>query len=219
MEKVNDWSRQIIYGTGNPAKLDGMKRWLEPLGIHLIGLMEFAEKANVEIPSIAEDGISPLENARKKALGYYHAFHMPVFSCDSGLYLDGVPEEKQPGVHVRRIDGKYLTDEEMLEYYTELIRKYGENGRLKARYKNAICLVLNDKEIYEAMEPGMESEAFLLTSERRYAVRQKGFPLDSISIDIKTGKYYYDLDESELDQVAGEKGFLEFFEKILISVW
>ena len=27
---------QIIYGTGNPAKLLAMKRWLEPLPVSLI---------------------------------------------------------------------------------------------------------------------------------------------------------------------------------------
>lgn len=201
----------ILYGTGNPAKLEAMRRRLTPLGIHLIGLNEFAEEAKVEIPTIIENGRTPLENARKKALEYYHAFHMPVFSCDSGLYFDGVQEEEQPGVHVRTVNGRYLTDEEMLEYYTGLAVKY---GNLKARYKNAICLVMDENIIYEGMEVNMESEPFVLTSERRYAVRQKGFPLDSISIDIKTGQYYYELDESELDQVAVEDGFLEFFSKI-----
>lgn len=42
------------------------------------------------------------------------------------------------------------------------------------------------------------------------------FPLDSLSIDIKTNKYYYDLPASELDQVAVEDGFLEFFKTVII---
>jgi 8-oxo-dGTP diphosphatase len=50
------------------------------------------------------------------------------------------------------------------------------------------------------MEENMASEAFVLTT-IPHKMRRKGFPLDSISVDIKTGKYYYDLDESELDQV------------------
>ena len=45
-------------------------------------------------------------------------------------------------------------------------------------------------------------------------MRKPGFPLDSLSIDIKTGKYYYDLAAEELDVVAVEDGFLEFFKKI-----
>lgn len=30
-----------------------------------------------------------------------------------------------------------------------------------------------------------------------------------------TGKYYYDLTEEELDQVAVEEGFIRFFQEIL----
>lgn len=207
-----NWSGQtVLYGTGNVAKLEAMRRRLAPLGIHLMGLQEVQKASGAATPDIVEDGTTPLENARKKAYGYYQAFHMPVFSCDSGLYIDGIPEAEQPGVHVRTIDGKYLTDEEMLEHYTGLARKY---GNLTARYRNAICLVLDEETIYEAMDESMASEPFILTAHRKYAVRHKGFPLDSISIDIRTGQYYYELDESELDQVAVEDGFLHFFQRI-----
>lgn len=39
--------------------------------------------------------------------------------------------------------------------------------------------------------------------------------LDSISIDMKTKKYCYDLQADELEQVAVEDGFLLFFQKVL----
>lgn len=199
---------KILYGTGNPAKLEAMRRRLEGLNIEIIGLKDI----DMEIPEIEEDGSTPLENARKKALGYYQAFQIPVFSCDSGLYIENIPEEEQPGVHVRTIQGKYLTDEEMLEHYKKLAEKYGD---LKARYRNAICLVMDEKHIYEAMEESMASEPFFITSKPHSSIRKEGFPLDSISIDIKTGKYFYDLEGNELDQVAVEDGFLEFFKQHL----
>lgn len=41
-----------------------------------------------------------------KSTAYYEAFRMPVFSCNSGLYFENVPDEVQPGVHVRNVDGK-----------------------------------------------------------------------------------------------------------------
>ncbi len=136
---------------------------------------------------------------------------MPVFSCDSGLYFDGVPEEIQPGVHVRTVNGNYLSDEQMLEYYSSLAKQY---GNLTARYKNAICFVMDENRIYEAMEPSMESEQFILTDTPHSAIRKKGFPLDSISMDRKTGQYFYDLPAEKLDQVAVEDGFLEFFQRV-----
>ena len=201
---------KILYGTGNPAKLSAMKRRLEPLGIELIGLQDIKAMGRI-IPEAEENGVTPLENARRKAKAYYQAFQMPVFSCDSGLYFDNVPEEIQPGVHVRTVNGKYLSDEEMQAYYAGLAGKY---GNLTARYCNAICFVQDENTVYEAMEPSMESERFLLT-DRIHPIRKKGFPLDSLSIDIKTGKYYYDLPEGALDRVAVEDGFLEFFRRYL----
>ena len=202
---------KLLYGTGNPAKLSAMKSRLEQLDIELIGLNDLEAEENI-IPEVVENGNTPLENARLKALAYYEAFHIPVFSCDSGLYFDNVSDEIQPGVHVRNIKGKCLSDDEMLKYYSGLVKNY---GKLVARYRNAICFVMDEKHVYEAMEPNMESEKFILTDNPHSTVRKEGFPLDSISIDIRTGKYYYDLPEDKLEQVAVEDGFLEFFKKVL----
>ncbi len=198
---------KLLYGTANPAKVSAMQRRLSALNIEIIGLKDLGR----DIPQAVEDGTTPLENAEKKALTYYEAFRVPLFSCDSGLYLDGVPDELQPGIHVRTINGKYLTDEEMLEYYSGLAKKYGD---LTARYKNAICLILDETHRYCAMEESMESHPFIITSVS-HSIHKEGFPLDSLSIDIKTGKYYYDLEHDELDQVAVEDGFLDFFQSVL----
>lgn len=199
---------KILFGTGNPAKLSAMKRRLSSLkDIEIIGLGEL----DAVIPKVQEVGNTPLENARQKAMAYYKAFQMPVFSCDSGLYIDNVPEEIQPGVHVRRVKGVSLSDEEMQQYYAGLATQYGD---LTARYKNAICFVLDENHIYEAMEPSMESEPFIITSRPAGAVK-KGFPLDSLSIHIKTGRYYYELPKEMLDQMAVEEGFLQFFKRCL----
>ena len=200
---------KLLYGTGNPAKLNAMKKRLSGLGITLVGLKDLG----CEIPEVVEDGKTPLENARKKAVAYFEAFRIPVFSCDSGLYIDDVPENEQPGVHVRRVNGKVLSDEQMIVHYSSLAKKYGNPT---ARYRNAICFVADEKHIYEAMEPSMGSSAFVLTS-KPYPVMKKGFPLDSLSVDIKTGKYYYELTGNELDRLAVEDGFAEFFRKILFE--
>jgi 8-oxo-dGTP diphosphatase len=100
----------------------------------------------------------------------------------------------------------------MLKYYSGLAKDY---GKLVARYRNAICFVMDEKHIYEAMEPNMESQKFILTDKPHSTIRKKGFPLDSISLDLRTGKYYYDLPEDKLEQVAVEDGFLEFFRNVL----
>ena len=204
---------KLLYGTGNQAKLAAMRSRLRQIGIELVGLNDL-KADGLDIPKVVENGNTPLENARLKAKGYYEAFHIPVFSCDSGLYFDNVPDEVQPGVHVRNVNGKCLSDDEMLEYYIGLVKKYG-NGRLIARYKNAICFVKDEKHIYEAMYSSMKSEPFIMVDMPHSPIREKGFPLDSLSIEMKTGKYYYDLSDEELKQFAVEDGVLEFFKSIL----
>lgn len=202
---------KLLFGTGNLAKLSVMKHRLKKIDIELIGLGDL-KAAGKSIPKVLENGNTPLENARLKALTYYEAFQMPVFSCDSGLYFDNVPDEVQPGVHVRNVNGKCLSDQEMMEYYAGLVRKY---GNLIARYRNAICFVMDEKRIYESVDSSMDSEKFILTDKPHSAIRKKGFPLDSMSIDMKTNKYYYDLPADELEQFAVEDGVLLFFQKVL----
>lgn len=96
--------------------------------------------------------------------------------------------------------------------YAGLVKRY---GNLMAGYKNAICFVMDEKHIYEAMEPSMESGKFILTDIPHSTVRKKGFPLDSMSVDIETNQYFYDLPADKLEKVAVEDGFLDFFQKVL----
>lgn len=83
---------KLLYGTGNPAKLESMRRRLADLDLEILGLGDMDRKA----PKVPEDGNSPLENARQKALAYYDFFGIPVFSCDSGLYFEDCPRSFSP---------------------------------------------------------------------------------------------------------------------------
>lgn len=182
---------KILYGTTNKAKLQAMKNAVEPIGIELIGL----HNLECELPIINENGTTPLENAEIKARAYYEAFHMPVFSCDSGLYFEELQEEEQPGIHVRRINGRELTDDEMIQYYASLAERHG--GSITGRYRNAICFILDEKHHYSSMDMAIATEPFLLVTEP-HPKRVEGFPLDSLSKDIETGKYYYDLEVKDV---------------------
>jgi len=202
---------QILYGTTNQAKLDSMKRMAMSLGIEIIGLKELGKP----LPYIEETGNSPLENAKIKAKAYYEAFSVPVFSCDSGLYFDELEEELQPGTHTRRVHGKELTDEEMQQYYGTLAKKYG--GKLTGRYRNAIAFVWDEATCFESFDEALATEPFWLV-EKPHETYVKGYPLDSLSIDIATGKYYYDMEEKTVDQSAIMEGFKTFFENALRKI-
>ena len=183
---------KVLYGTTNPAKLESMKRITESIGIELIGLNDL----KLPLPKVEENGRSPLENAEIKAKAYYKAFSMPVFSCDSGLYFDNLEDSLQPGTHTRRVNGKELTDEEMIQYYSDLAGRH--QNRLVGRYRNAIYFILDETTCFSCMDESLMTEPFLLVS-RPHHKRAAGFPLDSLSV----------------DQSAIELGFKAFFEKAL----
>ena len=197
---------KLLYGTTNQAKLDLMRRAVSPLGIEIVGLSDLGR----EIPWVDESGNSPLENAELKARTYFDAFRMPVFSCDSGLYFDGIADDEQPGVHVRRIGGRELSDSEMTEYYAQLSRKNG--GNIIGQYRNAIFLILDEEHTYSSMDPSIATEPFIL-SDTPHEKRVTGFPLDCLSKDPKSGEYYYDMKEMRL--VSGtEEGLRQFFKNV-----
>ena len=136
---------------------------------------------------------------------------MPVFSCDSGLYFEELSDEEQPGLHVRRVGGRELTDQEMQEYYGNLAKKHG--GKLTGRYYNAICLILADGTEYASMDISLATEAFHLVPEA-LPQRVEGFPIDAMSKDIATGEYFYNLPDKDVATEA-VKGCGKFFAEIL----
>lgn len=201
---------KILYGTTNTAKLAGMRRVTEPLGIELIGLNDL----NQPIPPVDENGKNPLENAKIKAKTYYQTFNMPVFSCDSGLYFDNLPDNLQPGTHVRRINGKELNDEELIEYYSSLANTH---GNLIARYQNAIHFIIDDETYFSSMDESLSSESFMIVA-KPHQNRVAGLPLDALSIDLETGKYYFDLNEKTIGKLDIFQSFKQFFIQCLNDI-
>ena len=86
---------------------------------------------------------------------------MPVFSCDSGLYFDELTEDEQPGIHVRRINGKVLSDDEMIQFYASLATQHG--GKITGRYRNAIYFIVDEDHHYSSMDMSIDTEPFFLT--------------------------------------------------------
>jgi len=205
---------QLIYGTTNQGKLDSMRNRLKSLDIEILSLNDVAAP-KLAIPEV---GNSPLANARIKAIAYFEALQRPVFSADSGLYIDGLAldDPRQPGVNVRGVND-YMDDEMAIAHYAALSKSLG--GRIVARYINAICLVMGDGQIYEHIGDDINSAPFII-ADVPHPRRTTGFPLDSLSINIASGKYYMDM---EVDTTTGEthksgatySGFVTFFQKIL----
>jgi len=96
---------ELIYGTRNPAKVMSMKKMLSGLDLQLRDLCSCKH-----LPVVEEIGSSPLDNARAKAETYYRFIGRRIFACDSGLFIEGLDSELQPGVKFRRLgDNLWMT--------------------------------------------------------------------------------------------------------------
>lgn len=176
---------KILFATTNPAKI---KRYVDILikeGIEVLTLNDL----NIKI-KVIESGKNALENAILKATAYYNITNITTIAIDDTLYIEGIPEEKEPGTHVRRVGDKELTDDEMLTYYTSLVKEYG--GRLTAKWVYGLV-------IYD----GKETKQYTWSKDNFYLVetpcdkRNIGYPLNSISIDTKYNKYFAELTDNE----------------------
>ena len=198
---------QLLYATQNNFKIYNMKRRLAGLPIELVTPKDLNLKLE-----ILEDGQSPKENALKKALAYYKQTQIPTIGADSGLYIDRVPKEKQPGLFVRRVHGKELSDEEMIIYYTKLIESVG--GESMAHYLTGLAIV-NASGIYTTE---ICEDPFIMTSKMDKKHSHRGNPLDVITIDPYLNKYYSALTDDEFikNSFLFEKQCLSFIQETLI---
>ena len=176
---------KVLFATTNLAKIKKYKKALEENGIELITISDLDFKLNLE-----ENGKNAIENAYIKAKTYYDATQIPTIGIDNCLFIEGLPEEKQPGTHVRRVNGKELTDEEMIEHYTKLVKEYG--GKLTAKwvYGMVIC---NGKETKEYS--WSKSDFYLV--DKPCQKRTPGYPLDSITIMPESNQYLVELTEEQ----------------------
>mgnify|MGYP006067313407 FL=1 len=176
---------KVLFATTNPAKVEKYKDRLEKTGIELITIKDLDLNLHVE-----ESGKNALENAYIKAKTYYDATKIITIGMDNNLFIDELPEEKQIGTHVRRINGKELNDDEMIDYYTNLVKEYG--GKLTAKWVYGM-VIFN----------GKEKKEFTWSKSNFYFVdkpsdkRNPGYPLDSISIIPEYNKYLVELTDEE----------------------
>lgn len=176
--------KQIIFATSNESKSKRFSKGLKELGIEVLSLKVINIKLDVE-----ENGSTAIENALIKARECYRLTNKPCMGMDDTLYLEGVPEDRQPGLFVRRINGKSLTDEEALEYYTNLVKEYGKDGRIDCKWIYGLA-VINEKG--EEATYTWSKDNFYMVSSRSDKINP-GYPLNSISKYKKLDKYFTDV--------------------------
>ena len=176
---------KVLFATTNPAKVKKYANELAKRGIELITIKDIGINLNIE-----ENGKNAIENAYIKAKAYFDKIGITTIGMDNNLYIEGLPQDKQPGTHVRRVNGKELTDDEMLEYYTNLVHKYG--GKLTAKWVYGM-VIYNGK---EEKEYSWSKSNFYLV-DKPCKKRNPGYPLDSMSIMPECNKYFVDLTKED----------------------
>lgn len=191
---------ELFFATSNEAKLKRFNK-LECQGIKILGLKD----VNVDI-DIDENGKSAIENAIIKAKAYYDKLSITTMAMDDNLYIENIPDDLQPGMYVRRVNGKRLNDDEMINYYSNLAKTYGDNGVLTARWVYGLAII-KDGNIKTYT---WSKEDFYITSKVSPKIHV-GYPLDSISINKKLNKYFTDItEEDKLKLEYNEDNVIEF---------
>ena len=197
---------KILFATTNPAKVKRYADKLKEKNIEVLTIKDLGINLKVE-----ESGKDAIENAYIKAKAYYDETKITTIGMDNNLYIEELPEEKQPGTHVRRVNGKELSDNEMIEYYCNLVKEYG--GKLTAKwvYGMVIC---SDKGVNK----------FSWSKDHFYFVdkpcekRNPGYPLDSITIVPEFNKYLAELTEEDKEVYKKKDNIDEVIEFITKSI-
>lgn len=198
--------KKVLFATENESKVKRFKNGLLEKNIEIISLNNIDTKVEV-----IENGKNAIENALIKAKAYAKVSDLPVFAMDDNLYIDGIPDEKQPGMYVRRVNGKRLNDDEMIEYYSNLVHTYGKNGRLTCRWVYGIAVINKDKESTYTWS----KEDFYIVDKPTNKINP-GYPLNTISINKRLNKYFTDITEEDKKEIQeNENDVIEFLcEKI-----
>lgn len=184
---------RILLGTTNQSKISRFRDLLQEYDAELLTLYDLQVEGEPE-----ETGRDPVENAVQKAYFYGKLFDC-VLCEDSGLYYKTLPmtDPRQPGLHIRSPQGIRLQDEEMIAYYAAEVHRLG--GRVPADYVDGIAVFCRGT-IHTFLDD-RENEGFWLV-DTVHPNRHPGWPLDSISVDRTTGRYF--VEESPVQDTVND---------------
>ena len=168
---------KVLIATKNKGKIEKYSSILNRLGIDHCTLNDVDLDIN-----ISENGKTTTENAIIKAKAYYEATKMPVLTDDSGLIIDKLPKEKQPGIYVKRHNGKELSDDEVLNLYSKEIENVG--GESTGAFIISIAIIEKNGKIYTN-----ETKHNRLFVSKPDINRIPGYPLSSLVFDKEIGMY------------------------------
>lgn len=183
---------KILIATHNPGKLKELQNGLLILKNHGCEIVSLKELSIDNEPE--ETGKNFQENSLLKAKYYSQISHLPTISDDGGL---GIPIlNGEPGVKSRRWKGYDATDEELIQYTLEKLKKYHGNDR--SAYLQT-CVTFYDPRTRTSYSETEQVDGCIadVASKKRIA----GYPFRAVFIVKKFNKYYDDLTEKEHNEI------------------
>lgn len=115
-------SHTLVVGSRNRKKIEEIRALLQPHGIDVLGIAEFAD-----CPEVIEDGETFAENAAKKARDTARQIDRWVLGEDSGICVDAL--DGAPGVYSARFAGEDASDDENNEKLIAALHDVPESRR------------------------------------------------------------------------------------------
>lgn len=179
---------KIVIASNNPAKVKRYQRLLSKFAKEVIGLKDFGV---TDKP--VENGKTAEENAIIKAKFYAKKTGQLVFSEDESLFVDFLPPNKQPGVNVRRINGKdEATDEEIVSYWERIIDQVPVHKRT-GRWHVAFCFAYPDGKTQT-----IACDDYVRFYSPSSMIKMPGWPMSSLQGPVDFGKPHSELTDKEL---------------------
>ena len=123
---------RLVLATRNPHKVLELRRILTDAGlpvdlVELVGIEAFDQVDGVDVPEVAETGVTFAENALLKAHAVAVATGLPAIADDSGLCVDVLGGS--PGVFSARWSGRHGDDAANLQLLLDQLAEVDEPHR------------------------------------------------------------------------------------------
>ena len=120
---------KLVLASANAGKIKELQQMLDKLGIEVI------PQSTLNVPDIAETGLSFVENSLLKARNAAAVTNLPAIADDSGLEVDFL--HGAPGIYSARFSGEHATDASNREKLLQLMVDAPQEQRT-ARYQTLI---------------------------------------------------------------------------------
>lgn len=113
--------KELMLATSNAHKVEEFKMMLEPLGYHVLSLLDLSESIDIE-----ETGTTFEENALIKAQAIHDLLHIEVIADDSGFAVNALDGE--PGIYSARFMGKDTSYDVKNQHIIDVCKNANDKG-------------------------------------------------------------------------------------------